>query len=120
MSLGSKLVVENDSPWRGGYTVEVLIFYFQSYYAFFSKKATVKKIALKNPKMLQKQNCEQKSSCDIFKSMLDRNVRFFGGRNTSNGLTLKRLPDPQPTQRRKPPTVVYFGVFWAIFTYSLS
>ena len=68
------------------------------------KKATVKENALKKrKKMLKKQIFEQKSSCDIFKSMLDRNVRFFGGRNTSNGLTLKRLPDPQPTQRRKPP-----------------
>ena len=74
--------------------------------------------------MLKKQNFEQKSSCDIFKSMLDMNVRFFGARKTSHGLTLKRLSDPQPSQRRKPPhlqsTVAYFGVFWAIFTYSLS
>ena len=74
--------------------------------------------------MLKKQIFEQRSSCNIFKSMLDMNVRFFGGRKTSHGLTLKQLPDPQTTQRRKPPhlqsTVAYFGVFWVIFTYSLS
>ena len=54
--------------------------------------------------MLKKQIFEQKSSCDTFKSMLDMNVRFFVGRKTSHGLTLKRLPDPQPLQRRKPHT----------------
>ena len=30
------------------------MFYFQSYYAFYNKKATVKKIALKNTKNAQK------------------------------------------------------------------
>ena len=68
------------------------------------KKATTKEDALKNAtKMLKKQNFEQKSSCDIFKSMSDMNVKFLGDRETSHGLTLKRLPDPQPTQRRNPP-----------------
>ena len=68
------------------------------------KKATVKENAFKNAKkMLKEQIFEQKSLCDIFKSMLDMNVRFFGARKTSHGLTLKRLSDPQPTQRRKPP-----------------
>ena len=80
----------------------MLIFIFKVIMLF--KKATVKENALKKrKKKLKKQIFEQKSSCDIFKSMLDMNVRFFGGRKTSHGLTLKRLPDPQPTQRRKPP-----------------
>ena len=30
-------------------------------------------------------------------------LTFFGGQNTSHGLTLKLLPDPQPTQRPPPP-----------------
>ena len=59
---------------------------------------------LKNvQKMLKKHIFQQKSSCDIFKSMLDMDLMFFGGQNTSHGLTLKLLPDPQATQRPKPP-----------------
>ena len=68
--------------------------------------------------MLKKQIFEQKSSCDIFKTMLDMNVRFFGGRKTSHELTLKRLPDPQPTQRRPPPTpLVNSCLFWRFLGY---
>eukprot|EP00493_Phyllostaurus_siculus_P014362 UN14582 len=43
---------------------------------------------------------------------------FWGGRTTSHGLTLKRLPDPQPTQQQKPThlqsAVAYFAIFRAI------
>ena len=65
--------------------------------------------------MLKKQIFEQKSSCNIFKSMLDMNVRFFGGRKTSHGLTLKRLPDPQPTQQRPPSPFNNSCLFWRCF-----
>ena len=50
--------------------------------------------------MLKKHIFQEKSSCDIFKSMLDMDLMFLGGRKTSHGLTLKRLPDLQPTQRQ--------------------
>ena len=53
--------------------------------------------------MLKKLIFQQKSSCDIFKSMLDMNLMFLGGRKTSHGLTMKRLPDP-PAAQRPPPT----------------
>ena len=50
-----------------------------------------------------------------FENMLDMSVMFLGGQNTSHGLTLKLLPDPQPTQRPKPPhlesTIAFFCVF---------
>ena len=36
--------------------------------------------------------------------MLDMDLMFFGDRKTSHGLTLKRLSDPQPTQRQNPLT----------------
>ena len=36
--------------------------------------------------------------------MLDMDLMFLGGQNTSHGLTLKLLLDPQPTQRPKPLT----------------
>eukprot|EP00493_Phyllostaurus_siculus_P021322 UN21648 len=65
--------------------------------------------------MLKKHIFQQKSSCDIFKSMLDMDLMFLGGRNTSHGLTLKLLPDPQPTQRPTPLTfsqqLPFFGIF---------
>ena len=62
------------------------------------KWATVKENALKNlKKMLKKHIFQQKSSCDIFKSMLDMDLMFFEGQNTSHGLTLKQLPDLQPS-----------------------
>ena len=74
--------------------------------------------------MLKKHIFQKKSSCDIFKSMLDMDLMFFGDRNTSHGHTLKLLLDLQPSQRRKPPhlysTVAFFGVFIAIFTYSMG
>ena len=54
--------------------------------------------------MLKKHIFQQKSSCNIFKSMLDMDVMFFGGRKRSHGLTLKRLSDLQPTQRQPPLT----------------
>eukprot|EP00493_Phyllostaurus_siculus_P021321 UN21647 len=63
--------------------------------------------------MLKKHIFQQKSSCDIFKSMLDMDLMFLGGRNTSHGLTLKLLPDP--SQRPKSPSPLVnsclFGVF---------
>ena len=36
--------------------------------------------------------------------MLGMDLMFFGGRKTPHGLTLKRLSDPQPTQRQNPLT----------------
>ena len=84
--------------------LEVLIFYFRSPCAF--KMSYGKGQYFKKPlKMLKKHIFQQKSSCDIFKSMLDMDLMFFGGRKTSHGLTLKRLSDPQPTQRQKPPHI---------------
>ena len=44
-------------------------------------------------KILKKHIFQQKSFCDILKSMLDKDLMFLGGRNTSDQLTLKRLPD---------------------------
>ena len=55
----------------------------------------------KTQKMLKKAHIQQKLSCNILKNMLDMDVMFFGGRNTFHGLTLKRLPNPQPTERQK-------------------
>ena len=80
------------------------------------KKATTKENAFKNAtKMLKKQICEQKSSCDIFKSMSNMNVRVSGYQKTSHGLTLKRLPDPQPTQQRPPAPFNNSCLFWRCF-----
>ena len=70
--------------------------------------------------MLKKHIFQQKSSCDIFKSMLDMDLMFFGGRNTSHGLTLKLLPEPQPSQRPPPPTFSQQLPFLSIFTYSMG
>ena len=95
--------------------LEVLIFYFQSYYAFYNKKATVKKIALKNPKVLKKQNFEQKSLCDIFKKMLDMNVSFLGGVKDIPWDQFKMIIRSTTHQRRPPPythlysTLAYFA-----------
>ena len=47
--------------------------------------------------------------------MLDMDLMFFWGRNTSHGLTLKLLPDPQPSQRPKPLTVSQQLPFLAFF-----
>ena len=59
---------------------------------------------LKNvQKMLKKHIFQQKSLCDIFKSILNMDRMFFEDQNTSHGLTLKLLAGPQPTQRPKPP-----------------
>jgi hypothetical protein len=75
-------------------------------------------------KMLKKHIFQQKSSCDIFKSMLDMDLMFFGGRNTSHWHTLKLLPYLQPSQRRKPLTfsqqLPFLAFFLAIFTYSMG
>ena len=57
----------------------------------------------KTQKMLKKAHIQQKLSCDILKNMLDMDVTFLGGRNTSHRLTLKRLPNLQPTEHQKSP-----------------
>ena len=68
--------------------------------------------------MLKKHIFQQKSSCDIFKSMLDMDLMCFGGRNTSHRLTLKLLPDPQPSQRPTPPSpLVNSCLFWRFLSY---
>ena len=36
---------------------------------------------------------DQKSYCNIFDNNLDMDLMFFGGRNTSLGLTLNRFSD---------------------------
>ena len=60
--------------------------------------------------MLKKHIFQQKSSCDIFKSMLDMDLMFFGGQNTSHGLTLKLLPDPL-TFSQQLPFLAFFELF---------
>ena len=65
--------------------------------------------------MLKTHIFQQKSSCDIFKSMLAMDLMFLGGRNTSHELTLKLLPDPQPSQRPNPLTFSQQLPFLAFF-----
>ena len=49
----------------------------------------------KAQKLLKICTFQQKSSCDILWNMLEMNLSFFGGQNTSQGLTLKLSPDIQ-------------------------
>eukprot|EP00493_Phyllostaurus_siculus_P021320 UN21646 len=73
--------------------------------------------------MLKKHIFQQKSSCDIFKSMLDMDLMFLGGRNTSHGLTLKLLPDPTFSTAKTPSPLVNSCLFWrflSYFTYSMG
>ena len=72
------------------------------------KKATVKENALKTLKNAQKQIFEQKSSCNIFKSMLDMNVRFFGGlvERHPMGSLWNDCQIPNPLNDKKPTPLV--------------
>ena len=71
---------------------------------------------LKNvQKMLKNHIFQQKSFCDIFKSMSNMDLMFLGGQNTSHGLTLKLLLDPNPLNGQNPLTFSQQLPFLAFF-----